>query len=133
MSSKETEKEISRFTKRINQYREVKSRTVAENQSIQSIWGLDVLALFIETNPSTLKYVASCCKKQRDYLRARRMVNHLVVNRLLKPSRSTLSLSARLKVKVNDWIQISNQKLDDSEILHEILIHWEYMLGNWEF
>lgn len=48
------------------------------------------------------------------------MVNHLIVNRLLKPSQSTRPLEARLKVKVNDWIHISNKNLDDSEISHEI-------------
>ena len=51
------------------------------------------------------------------------LINHLVINQLLNPSQYTLPLEARSKLKVNDWIQISNQNqnLDDSEISCEIL------------
>lgn len=86
-------------------------------------WHYLFIYLFVEATGSTLKYMAICCKKQRDYPRARRMVNHLVVNRQLKPSQPTRSLEARLKVKFSEWTQISdpNRNLDDSEISYEIL------------
>lgn len=131
MSSEEAGKDISRLTKGVTTYRLVKSRTIAEKRSIQSIRGIEVFVLFMEANATTLKSVANCCKRHRDYFRARRMVNHLVVNRLLKSSRSTLPLEARLKIRVNDWIRISNpnQDLNDSEISHEILTRFGIHVG----
>lgn len=110
LSLKEAENEISRFTKEVKQYRLVKSRTITEKEPIKSIWGEDILILFFEASTSTLNYIASCCKKQRNYYRARRMVNNMVVNRLLKSSRSVLSLEDRWMVRINDWIRITKGK-----------------------
>lgn len=84
MSLQEAENEISRFTEEVTQYGLVKLRTIAETESIRSIWGEELIILFVESSASTLKYLAVGCKEQRDYSRARRMVNNLVVSRFLK-------------------------------------------------
>lgn len=83
----------------------------------------------MDSPPSTIKYVASCCKKRRDYAQAQMMVNNLVVTWLLLDSRRILELSDRVNVRVSDWIAISSGNVDDSEISHEALMKLGIHIG----
>lgn len=83
----------------------------------------------MDSSPNKIRYLASCCKKRREYAQARRMVNSLVVTRLLQESRSTLKLSDRVKVRMSDWIAISSGNVDDSEVSHKVLMKLGIHIG----
>lgn len=91
------------------------------------------MVLFIEANPNTLKYVPICCRKQRDYHRARRMINNLVINRILKRSRSILQLLARYGFGLRIGFESLIKALMIRKFHMRLLLNWEYMLEDWEF